>query len=338
MRFPVRLGFVCVILFAFSSAQVPQPAIPPPPASPKHPVANTYHGVKVVDDYRLLENWDDPQVKQWSALENRRTREYLDRLPYRAQIRQRLGRLISGGSSHYFDLDYRGGVLFAMKDEPPKQQPMLVVMLSAADPASERVVVDPNPMGQAGATGIDYYAPSLDGKLVAVSLSENGSEDGTGYVFNVATGKQLKDRVPRVNFATAGGSIAWKADNSGFYYTRYPQGQERPVKDLNFYQQVYFHKLGTDPSEDLYLIGSKFPRIAEIQLSTTDDGKWLLASVANGDGGQFTHYVMDSAEHWTQVTRFDDGVVSARLGEDGACREKKRRAEKCCACHLRICS
>src|SRR5438132_11263301 len=132
MRFPVRLGFVCVILFAFSSAQVPQPAIPPPPASPKHPVANTYHGVKVVDDYRLLENWDDPQVKQWSALENRRTREYLDRLPYRAQIRQRLGRLISGGSSRYFDLDYRGGVLFAMKDEPPKQQPMLVVMLSAA--------------------------------------------------------------------------------------------------------------------------------------------------------------------------------------------------------------
>src|SRR6202040_825359 len=99
-----------------------------------------------------------------------------------------------------------------------------------------------------GSTAVDFYVPSLDGKYVAAALSENGSEDSNGHVFEVATGKELSDVVPRVNFATAGGSLEWKGDSSGFYYTRFPQGNERPPEDANFYQQVYFHRLGTIPS------------------------------------------------------------------------------------------
>ena len=86
------------------------------------------------------------------------------------------------------------------------------------------------------------------------------------------------DVVPRVNFATAGGSLEWKSDSSVFYYTRFPQGNERPPEDANFYQQVYFHRLGTDPRQDAYVIGNEFPRIAEIQLHSSDDGRWLLAA------------------------------------------------------------
>ncbi|PYX51812.1 MAG: hypothetical protein DMG76_30730 [Acidobacteria bacterium] len=113
----------------------------------------------------------------------------------------------------------------------------------------------------------------------------------------------MTDAVPRVNFATAGGSIDWNADGSGFYYARYPQGNERPPEDANFFQQVYFHKLGADAKEDGYVIGKDLPRIAEIQLHTSDDGRWLVAAVANGDRGQFAHYLMDAAGHWTQLTR-----------------------------------
>ena len=191
---------------------------------------------------------------------------------------------------------------------------------------------------------MDFYVPSFGGKYVAAALSENGSEDSTAHIFEVATGKELADVVPRVNFATAGGSIAWKADSSGFYYTRYPQGNERPAEDANFYQQVYFHKLGTDPKQDTYVIGKEFPRIAEIQLHTSDDGRWLLASVANGDGGQFAHYLMDSSTATGPRSR--TSKTESLLREVGrgpecctCCRARMRRAARFCGCalsHLRL--
>jgi prolyl oligopeptidase len=288
--------------------------LPKPPAAPKRPVTDEIQGVKITDDYRWLENWDDPAVKQWSAAQNARTREYLDHLPARTAIRDRLKQLIAGGSASYGNVQFRAGMLFAERYQPPQQQPTLVVMRSADDPASAKVIFDLNAASAKGSLAIDFYVPSFGGKYVAAAMSENGSEDAAAHIFEVATGKELSDFVPRVNFATAGGSIAWKADSSGFYYTRYPQGNERPAEDANFYQQVYFHKLGTDSKQDTYVIGKDFPRIAEIQLHASDDGHWLLASVGNGDGGQFAHYIMGLDGQWSQITHFEDGVVSIKFG------------------------
>jgi prolyl oligopeptidase len=305
-----------LVLAASAVTQTVSPSIPP--ATPKRPATDQYHGVKVVDEYRWLENWDDPEVKQWSAAENARTRDYLDHLSSREPIRQRLHQMVAASSDTYYDLEYAGGILFARKFQPTAQQPVLVALRSADDPSSAKVVFDPNAANTKSALGMDFYVPSLDGKYVAIALSENGSEDSSAHVLEVASGRELGDVVPRVNFATGGGSIAWNADGSGFYYTRYPQGSERPPEDANFYQEVYFHQLGTDPKQDRYIIGKDFPRIAEIQLHTSDDGKWLLAAVANGDGGQYAHFLMDSADHWTQVTRFEDSIVRANVGDDGA--------------------
>jgi prolyl oligopeptidase len=309
----------CFSFFVLALAVHAQnPSISKPPDTPKRPVTEEYQGVKVTDDYRWLENWDDPAVKQWSAAENARTRDFLDHLPPRAAIKQRLQDLMAASSASYYSLQFRGGTLFAMRFQPPQQQPMLVAMQSADDPGSAKVIFDPNAAGTKGSVSVEFYTPSLDGKYVAVALSEAGSEDCSAHTFEAATGKELSDIVPRVNFATAGGSVDWKADSSGFYYTRYPQGNERPPEDANFYQQIYFHKLGADPRQDEYILGKDFPRIAEIQLRTSDDGRWLVASVGNGDGGQFAHYVMDTAGRWTQVTHFEDGIVSAKVGQDDA--------------------
>jgi len=175
-------------------------------------------------------------------------------LPARAAIKERLQQLIGENSGNYYDLEFHGGTLFAMRSQPPQQQATLVTLRSA-DAGSARIIFDPNAASRTGSLSVDYYSASLDGKYVAVALSEGGSEDANARVFEVASGKELKDVVPRVNFATAGGSIAWKADDSGFYYTRYPQGSERPAEDANFYQQVYFHKLGTDSKQDSYVMG-----------------------------------------------------------------------------------
>ena len=136
-------------------------------------------------------------------------------------------------------------------------------------------------------------------------------------MFEVATGNQLADTVPRVNGATAGGSVAWNRDATGFWYTRYPREGERPAADLNFYQQVYFHRLGTATAQDEYAAGKQFPRIAEVVLRSSDDGKYVLARVANGDGGEFLHYMLLPDGQWHQITRFADHTSEAAFGPDG---------------------
>ena len=312
--FSMFLATACLITASLAQS----PPVSKPPDTPKRPITDEYQGIKVTDDYRWLENWDDPQTKQWNAAQNARSREYLDHLALRPPIKDRLTQLTRSRSARYFDLQFRGGMLFAMKYQPPQEQPILVALPSADNPDKAKVVFDPNSTSSKGSVSVDFYVPSLDGKYVAAAVSENGSEDSSAVIFEVATGKKLADVVPRVNFATAGGSIDWKADSSGLYYTRYPQGKERPPEDADFYQQVYFHKLGTPPAQDVYMIGKDFPRIAEIQLRTSDDGRWLMASVANGDGGQFEHYVMDASGHWTQVTHLDDGIVAAKVGPNDA--------------------
>src|SRR6185503_8996215 len=155
-----------------------------------------------------------------------------------------------------------------------------------------------------------------DGRLVAISLSEKGSEDRTLHFFETDTGRHLPDTIPGVQYPTGGGSASWNANGTGIFYTRYPRPGERAEADLHFYQQVWFHKIGSPESADTYEIGRDFPRIAEIDLETSDDGKWVFASVANGDGGDYAHYVRDTSGQWHQITRFEDGIKAVKFGKD----------------------
>ena len=284
-------------LAAWFAAAGPGFAAGPPPA-PSRPVTNIYHGVTVVDNYRWLENFNDPEVRQWSAAQNAATRAYLDNLPARSNIVKRLQKILSQTSASYSGLQARPGLFFAMKFQPPAQQPWLITLKSPDDPGSERVVCDPNQLNPQGTTTIDFAVPSLDGKLVAVSLSENGTENGTLFFYDAATGQRLPDEIPRAQGATAGGSAAWNADGSGVYYTRYPAAGERPEADLDFYQQVYFHRLGTPLSQDRLELGQGLPRIAEIALQSREDGRYLLATVANGDGGEFALHLLVPEGRW----------------------------------------
>lgn len=286
------------------------------PATPKIPVTDEYHSVKVIDDYRWLEDSSNPSVREWIAAQNELSRSVLEKLPARAVIAEGLKKLFTARSVFYYNF-YRRKLFFALKSHPAKNQPVLVALKSPDDLSSEQVILDPNLLNPRGTTAIGYFVPSLDGRLVVVSLSESGSEDGSAEIYQTATGRKLPDIVPRVRYGTAGGSVEWNAEGSGFYYTRYPQKNERPKEDINFYQQVYFHKLGTPASEDTYIIGKEFPRIAEITLNTSTDGRYLLASVANGDGGEFAHYLRDVSGNWKQITQFSDQIKSVQFGANG---------------------
>ncbi|MDB4932516.1 MAG: prolyl endopeptidase, partial [Myxococcaceae bacterium] len=278
------------------------------------PVVDRYHGVEVTDDYQWLEDTDAPEVRAWVAAQNLRTRAALDALAGREAIERQLTAIYNAPVASYTRAVHRGGRLFALRTRPGGQQPFLVVMPSADERAAERVVLDPNALDPTGQTAIDLFTPSHDGRRVAVALARNGSEVGALHVYDVETGRELGDTIERVSNPTGGGSIAWAADNAGVYYTRYPREGERPAADMEFFQQVYFHALGSDPATDRYELGRDSPRIAETALTTSDDGRYLLAAVANGDGGEFAHYLRAPDGTWRQITRFEDGVTAVAFG------------------------
>jgi prolyl oligopeptidase len=278
------------------------------------PVTDTYHGVEIVDNYRWLENGSAPEVNRWDEKQTAYTRWYLDKLPFRDAVAKRLEELYTESSPDYSSLRYQGGKLFAVKEEPPKEQRMLVTLSSPFDLSAEKVILDPNELDTTGLTSIDFYEVSPDAKLVAVSLSKGGTEDGDVYVYNADTGEKLPDLVPRVNGPTAGGDVAWKADGSGFYYTHYPRKGDRAPDEMRFYQQVYYHELGKPTEEDIYIIGEEFPKIAEVYFESSDDSRYVIAGVANGDGGEYAHYLLNPSGKWTQITRFEDKIPDVLFG------------------------
>jgi len=311
----LRLAGAAVFVLAIQGA--PYGAELEYPQAPKRPISDVFHGVTVVDDYRWLEEDNAAEVKTWVAAQNALTRRYLDGIAQRADITRRISHLLGSRSATRSDMRYRGGRVFALKRAPPKNQPVLVVLPLSLDVSQERVILDPTRIDPSGRTTIDFFTPSFDGRLVAVSLSKDGSEDGTAYVYEVASGRRLPDAIARVTFPTGGGSIEWAADNKGFFYTRYPQPGERPPDDSYFYMQVWFHRLGTPPANDRYVIGREFPRIAEVALEASRDGLYLLAEVRNGDGGQIAYYLRNTAGKWMRVADFADEVKQLRFGEDG---------------------
>src|SRR5436190_2802929 len=178
------------------------PAATPP--TEKKPVTDEYHGVKVVDEYRWLEESGTPGVKAWSDAQNKYSRAWLDARPDRAGIEAKLTVLYAKDTLSHGGLVARPGRLFALKFQPPKQQRLLVTLASADDLASEKVVLDPNEIEPKGQVAMDWFVPSPDGKLIAVCLSENGSEEGTLHFYRTENGEHLPDRIARVRYPTGG--------------------------------------------------------------------------------------------------------------------------------------
>lgn len=129
----------------------------------------------------------------------------LDRLPDVGELRARITALVTASAAYYV-LQWKGGTLFMLKYDPPRQQPLLIALKDPRDLTTARVIVDPNAIDAKGRTSIDWYVPSADGRLVAVSLAEGGSERGNLHVYETATGRETAEVIPRVNYGTALGS------------------------------------------------------------------------------------------------------------------------------------
>ncbi len=314
MRLTLALASLSV-----STAAIAAPQLSPPPLFPPGNTVDLMHGTQVADPYRALENGSDPKVQAWAAAENARTRAYLDALPGRAAVAAKLSALTHAKSPSDRDLIARGDKIFELYDDPAKQQPALASLDAQADPGSRKLVLDPNALDAKGRIEIDWYVPSPDGTRVAVSLSRNGSEDGTLHVYDVASGHEIEAPIPNVQYPTAGGSLAWTKDGKGFWYTRYP-GDNAPESERHFHQAIYFHNIGSDAARDPLVLGAQqgVPRTGEIFLDGSRGSEDALASVQLGDGGQWQHWILPPNGSARQIGTYADHVIGgAVLTADG---------------------
>jgi len=246
-----------------------------PPQAEIKPVADIFHGTRVVDNYRWLENGNSPETKKWVEQEMAYTRGMLDRLAGRDAIHKRLTELLSIGS--VTPPVIAGRHYFYTRREGMQNQPILYVRDSLD--GKDRVLLDANQLAADGTIALDWFQPSENGKYVAYGTSPSGSEMSTLHIIETKTGTALPDTVERTRAA----SIAWKLDNSGFYYTRYPKKGDVPDGQEMYNRHVFYHSLGDDPGQDdqpIFGEGRDPEDWPSVHLS--NDGRWLLISVSEG--------------------------------------------------------
>ncbi len=246
------------------------PVAPAPPAR-RGDDHDVYHGVTVVDPYRWLEDGDAPEVQAWVTAHNQRTREALEARPSWGRWHERLAALTAVPT--LLSATVRGPHLFV--DERPQGADQFVLTVRSADDPDDtpRVLLDPVTLAVDGAVAIDWFHPSPDGSLVAYGLSEGGTEDSVLHVLHTVTGEPLPDTIAETRAA----SVAWHPDNSGFWYTRYPVGDE-------YHRHVRWHTLGADPADDPVVLDD-FPTAESWpEVTASADGRFLLVEVMVGWG------------------------------------------------------
>ncbi len=243
-----------------------------PPKAKIAPVEDTVQGHKIVDRYRYLEDPNDPDTKLYVEQEFNYTRAILDPLPGRDKINARLSQLLEIGTVEAPQMG--GKYYFHTRREGNQNQPILYVRegVNGAFNSEDRVLLDINKLAADGTIALDWWYASEDGKYVAYGTSPSGSEVSTLHVIETASGKLLPDSIER----TRAVSLAWKRDNSGFFYTRYPQKGEVPEGQEVYNRHVFYHALGADPAQDPLIFGEGRDPQWWPNVSLSEDGRWLL--------------------------------------------------------------
>lgn len=244
------------------------------PATRVAPVVDELHGVQVTDRYRWLEATDAPEVREWVDAQNRYTRTLLDAAPARTSIRSHLEQLLSIGTLGTPSV--RRDRYFYTRRDGTQNQPVLYVRDGLR--GTDRVAVDPNAFAADGTVAIDWYHPSPSGKLLAFGTSASGSEQSVLHLLDVDSGRRLPDEIRN----TRACSIAWKPDESGFYYTRYPSRGEVPSGEEHYHRRVFFHARDSDSTSDPLIFGTGRHPQDWPNVDISPDGRWLLVTVSQG--------------------------------------------------------
>ena len=257
-----------------------------------------YHGVKVADPYRWLEDTDSADTKAWVDEENKLTFGYLDQIPYRKAIRDRMTKL---WNFERFTVPRReGGRYFYQHNNGLQNQNVLLVADSLT--AEPRTLLDPNTLSSDGTVALAGTAYTEDGKLLAYGTAASGSDWEEWHVRDVGTGKDLPDLIKWVKFSGA----SWSKDGKGFYYSRFDEPKGTALRDTNYFQKLYYHTLGTPQAEDKLIYERPDNKELGFGGQVTDDGHYLVIYVSQGTSPKNRLYYKDLTKPDSQVVRLLD--------------------------------
>jgi len=256
------------------------------PPSRQDSVVDDYHGTKVPDPYRWLEEPDSAESRAWIEAQNQLTFGYLGEIKEREAIRARLTKL---WNFERYGLPVReGGRVFFSKNDGLQNQSVLYVADSLT--GEPRVLLDPNTLSADGTVALSGAAYSADGKLLAYGLASAGSDWQEWRVRDVKTGADLPDVIKWVKFSGA----AWTKDGKGFFYSRYDAPDEKSaLQAKNEFQKLYYHRLGTPQAEDLLIFERKDQPKWGYNASVTDDGRYLVVGVWEGSADKNAVFMQD---------------------------------------------
>ncbi len=255
------------------------------PAARKSDVVDDYHGTRVPDPYRWLEDPDSPESRTWIEAENRLTAAYLAEIPARSTIRERLTKLWN--YPKYGAPFRKARRYFFFKNDGLQNQSVLYKQASlTADPET---LLDPNLLSEDGTVALSTLAVSDDGRLLAYGTSASGSDWEEFRVRDIAEGRDRSDHLKWIKFSGA----SWTNDGAGFFYSRYPEPADKALTEVNRFQRLYYHRLGTDQAQDVLVYERPDQPDWGMNAEVTDDGRYAVLQVWLGTDRRNRVYYLD---------------------------------------------
>jgi prolyl oligopeptidase len=274
------------------------------PVTAKQTQTDNYHGTTIADPYRWLEDANSAETKGWVDAQNAVTQAYLAGIPQRAAIQQRLTKLWN--YERYSVPSKEGGRYFYSRNDGLQNQAVLYTMKSLSD--TPRMLLDPNTLAADGTVALAGVEVSPDGKLMAYGTAASGSDWNEWKVRDIETGKDLEDRIKWVKFS----QTAWTKDGKGFFYSRYDEPEEAAkLAGINYFQKLYFHKIGTPQSDDVLVYDRPDEKEWGFRAQTTDDGKYLLITATKGTAHKYRVFIKDLSKADSKVVPLVDNFEAA---------------------------
>jgi prolyl oligopeptidase len=274
------------------------------PVAKKADQTDNYFGTTIADPYRWLEDANSAETHAWVEAENKLTQAYLSQIPQRDAIRRRLSQLWN--YERYSVPVKEGGRYFYSRNDGLQNQAVLYTMASLD--AQPRLLLDPNTLAVDGTVALAGTAVSPDGKLLAYSTAASGSDWNEIQVRDIATGKDLPDRIKWVKFS----NTAWTHDGKGFFYSRYDEPKEATkLADVNYFQKLYYHRIGTEQSADVLVYERPDQKEWGFGASTTDDGHYLIITATKGTAHKYRIFYKDLTKPDAKVAALVDNFDAA---------------------------